>query len=192
MFFGHVVDLGSCRFWAEAEHTCIFMWFLLFFNEMWKSLRSKFSQMLIAVSLATRSPKRAILIGNFQGFLTCRKKYLVARPLIFRGGGTQPQENQKGPNPCIFTVFSCLAQNQKKGPRLRLSRGQVGNFLEPQVTRRGILPAFLQSFLILNKKNMHFYTVLGLWDTCREQPGTQRERKKHNFTCIFAGFWCLG
>ena len=31
------------------------------------------------------------------------------------GGGTEPQETQKGPNPCIFTLFSSLAQNQKKG-----------------------------------------------------------------------------
>ena len=69
-----------------------------------------FSQMLVAVSLATRAKKRAILIGNLQGFLIFRKKGLVCKAphIQGRGGECEPQETQKGPNPCIFTVFSCL------------------------------------------------------------------------------------
>ena len=164
------------------------------FHQKCKSLRSQFSQMLVAVSLATRAKKRAILIGNLQGFLIFRKKRACLQSPFWSGGGggSQPQETQKGPNPCIFTVFSCLAQNQKKGLATGSQEAKLGTFWSPKSQGEALYLQFYSVFSSWQAENLHFYMVLGLWDTCREQPGTQRERNKHNFTCIFAGFSCLG
>ena len=117
------------------------------FHQKCKSLRSQFSQMLVAVSLATRAKKRAILIGNLQGFLIFRKKALVCRaPHIQGGGECEPQETQKGPNPCIFTVFSCLAQNQKKGLATGSQEAKLGTFWSPKSQGEALYLHFYRVF----------------------------------------------
>ena len=196
MFFGRGLDFGSCRFWAEGENPCIFIVFLLLFIKSAKACEANFHRCWLQFILATRAKKRAILMEkNLEGFLIFRKKKgLVCKAPFGQGGGGEgePQETQKGPNPCIFTMFSCLAQNQKRGLATGSQEAKLGTFWSPKSQGEALYLHFYSVFSPRQAENLHFCRVLGLWDTCREQPGTQRERKKHNFTCIFAGFWCLG
>ena len=180
---------------ARSGENLHFYIVLYVFQKISKSNRSQFSKSWIVVFTATRTPKRGILIGNLQGFLIFRKKVFVCKAPFGQGWGgveAEPQETQKGPNPCIFTVFSCLAQNQKKGLATGSQEAKLGTFWGPKSQGEALYLHFYSVFSSWQAENLHFYRDLGLWDTCREQPGTQRERKKHNFTCIFAGFWCLG
>ena len=142
--------------------------------------------MSIAVSLATRSQKRASMIRKLQGLLTCRRKYLVAKPLIFRGGRwiTAPREPKRAQSLHVYNVFlSCT--KSKKGPRNRLSRGQVGNFLGPQVPRRGTLLAFLQCFLILTKRKPAFLHGFGALRHLQRATRDPKREKKTQFYLHF-------
>ena len=118
------------------------------FHQKCKILRSQFSEMLVAVSLATRAKKRAILIGNLQGFMIFRKKGLVCQAPHIQGGGggSQPQETQKGPNPCIFTMFSCLAENQKKGLATGSQEAKLGTFWGPKSQGEALYLHFYSAF----------------------------------------------
>ena len=194
MFFGRGLDFGSCRFWAEGENPCIFTVFLLFFIKSAKACEANFHRCWLQFLWQPEPKKEPFWLEIYKVFWFSEKKSLFSKPLLVRGGGGQaePQETQKRPNHCIFTVFSCLAENQKKGLATGSQEAKLGTFWGPKSQGEALYLHFYSVFSSWQAENLHFYRVLGLWDTCREQPGTQRERKKHNFTCIFAGFWCLG
>ena len=112
VFFGRGLDLGSCRFWAEGENPCIFTVFLLFFIKSAKACEANFHRCWLQFFWQPEPKKEPFWFESYMVFWLSEKKGF-AKPLIFRGGGgCEPQENQKGPNPAIFIVFSCLAQNQ--------------------------------------------------------------------------------
>ena len=186
MYFAVGLDFTSSRFWAEGENTCILYVVFVVFHQKCKSLRSQFSQMLVAVFLATRAKKRAILIGNLQGFLIFRKKGLVCKAPHIQGGGgiTAPRDTKRTQSLHFYGVFlSCT--KSKKGLRLRLSRGQVGNFLEPQVPRRGTLPAFLQCFLFLTSRKPAFLQGLGALKHLQRATRDPKREKKTQFYLHF-------
>ena len=125
------------------------------------------------------SQKKSHSDWKFTRFSDFRKKGLVCKAPHIQGGGTMgaPRDTKRAQSLHFYSVFlSCT--KSKKGPRNRLSRGQVGNFLGPQVPRRGTLPAFLQCFLILTSRKPAFLQGFGaLGHLQRATRDTKREKK---------------
>ena len=85
----------------------------------------------------SHSDWKFIRFSDFQ-----KKRAWLQSPSYSGGGTTATRDTKRGQSLHFYNVFlSCT--KSKRGPRLRLSRGQVGNFLEPQAPRRGTLPALL-------------------------------------------------
>ena len=80
------------------------------------------------------SQKKSHSDWKFIRFSDFQKKRACLQSPSYSGGGgeCEPQETQKGPNPCIFTVFSCLAQNQKKGLNSGSQEAKLGTFWSPK------------------------------------------------------------
>ena len=177
MYFAVGVDFPSCRFWAEGENTCIFtMLLLLFFIKSAKACETNFHRCWLQF-FGNPSQKKSHADWKFTRFSDFQKKKgLFAKPLIFGGGvSTAPRDTKKAQSLHFYGVFlSCT--KSKKGPRLRLSRGQVGNFLEPRVPRRGTLPAFLYCFLVLKRRKPTF--LLGFGALGRLQRATRDPKRK--------------
>ena len=93
------------------------------------------------------SQKKSYSDWKFTRFSDFQKKRACLQSPSYAGGGwsTAPRDTKRAQSLHFYNVFlSCT--KSKKGPQLRHSIGQVGNFLEPQVPRRGTLPAFLRVF----------------------------------------------
>ena len=159
---------------------------LCVFQKISKSSRSQFSKSWLVVFTATRIPKRGILIGNFQCFRLFDEKRLACQTPFCTGGGAYraPRDIKRAQSLHFYSVFlSCT--KSKKGPRLRLSRGQVGNFLGPQVPRRGTLPAFLQCFLILTRRKPAFLHAFGALRHLQRATRDPKREKKTKFYLHF-------
>ena len=165
------------------------------FHQKCKSLRSQFSQMLVAVSLATRAKKRAILIGNLQGFLIFRKKRACLQSPFWSGGGGvdgSPKRHKKGPIPAFLQCFLVLHKIKKRASQQALKRPSWELFGAPSPKERHFTCIFTM-FSHLDKEKTSIFTWFWGFETPAESNQGPKEREKqHNFTCIFAGFWCLG
>ena len=102
---------GRSRFRPEAENTCIFTWFLLVFTKWAKAFEGNCQEVGLLFFGKPELQKEAFRLHFYVVFLRSIKNYLVAKPLCVQGGGvgSEPQETEKRPKACIFTVFSCLA-----------------------------------------------------------------------------------
>ena len=177
MFFGRGLDFPSCRFWAEGENPCIFTWFLLFFIKSAKACEANFHRCWLQFLWQPEPKKEPFWLEIYKVFWFSEKKGLFAKPLLVGGGSMwAPRDTKRAQSLHFYSVFlSCT--KSKKGPRNRLSRGQVGNFLGPQVPRRGTLPAFLQCFLFLTSRKPAFLQGFGaLGHLQRATRDTKREK----------------
>ena len=120
-------------------------------------------------------------------FVRSMKKGLIAKPPFARGGGTEPQETQKRPNPSIFIVFSCLAQNHKKGLATGTQEAKLGFSWHPRSPKDAQNLHFYGVFLFSRAKNTHFYMVLGLW----ERNQAPKEKEKTAFYFHFYKVLCI-
>ena len=114
-----------------------------------------------------------------------KKRTWLHSPSYSGGGGTTaPRDTKRAQSLHFYGVFlSCT--KSKKGPRLRLSRGQVGNFLEPWVPRRGTLPACLQCFLFSTSRKPAFLQGFGALGHLQRATRDPKREKKTQFYLHF-------
>jgi hypothetical protein len=165
------------------------------FHQKCKSLRSQFSQMLVAVFLATRAKKRAILIGNLQGFLIFRKKELVCKAPFGQGGGGvhgSPKRHKKGPIPAFLQCFLVLHKIKKRASQPALKRPSWEFFGAPSPKERHFTCIFTV-FSHLEKEKTCIFTWFWGFGTPAESNQGHKEREKNTILPAFLqGFGVLG
>ena len=125
------------------------------------------------------------------------RKFTIKTHLCLEGGGGSmgkqaPRGRKKAQTLHFYGVFLSCRKSQK-GLRAHISRGEVANFSEPRVPRRGISHAFLRCFPASERrkpafflgfraqahrgkqKNLHFHLVF-LWFGVIAPWGTQEIR----------------
>ena len=179
---------------GRREESLHFYSVFVVFHQKCKSLRIQFSQMLVAVSLATRAKKRAILIGNLQGFLIFRKKGLVCRAPHIRGGGVDhsPKRHKKGPIPAFLQCFLVLHKIKKRASQPALKRPSWELFGAPSPKERHFTCIFTM-FSHLDKEKTCIFTWFWGFETPAESNQGPKEREKNtNLPAFLQGFRVLG
>ena len=139
------------------------------------------------------SQKKSHSDWKFIRFYDFQKKRACFQSPSYSGGGWNgaPRDTKRAQSLHFYSVFlSCT--KSKKGPRNRLSRGQVGNFLGPQVPRRGTLPAFLQCFLFLTSRKpafLHGFGALGHLQRATRDPKREKKTQFYLHFCRVLVSW---
>ena len=132
------------------------------------------------------SQKKSHSDWKFIRFSDFQKKRACLQSPSYSGGGwgRAPRDTKKAQSLHFYSVFLSCTKSEK-GLHLRLSRSQVGNFLEPQVPRRGTLPAFLQCFLILTSRKPAFLQGFGALGHLQRATRDPKREKKTQFYLHF-------
>ena len=139
------------------------------------------------------SQKKSHSDWKFTRFSDFQKKRACLQSPSYSGGGSSraPRDTKRAQSLHFYSVFlSCT--KSKKGPRNRLSRGQVGNFLGPQVPRRGTLPAFLHCFLFLTSRKpafLHGFGALRHLQRATRDPKRDKKTQFHLHFCRVFVSW---
>ena len=118
---------------ARSGENLHFLRCFVCFQKISKSRRSQISKSWSEVFTATRTPKRGILIGNFNVFACSMKKGLIAKPLFARGGGrdTAPRDTKTAQSLHFYSVFlSCT--KSKKGLASGSQEAKLGTVWSPK------------------------------------------------------------
>ena len=143
-FFAAGWILGVAGFGPKGRIPAFLQCFCCFSSKVQKLAKPIFTDVGCSF-FGNPSQKKSYSDWKFIRFSDFQIKKTRLQSPSYSGGDPGPRDTKRGQSLHFYSVFlSCT--KSKKGPRNRLSRGQVGNFLEAQVPRREAL-------------YLHFYSV---------------------------------
>ena len=193
MYFAVGLDLGSSRFWAEGENTCIFTVFLLFFIKSAKACEANFHRCWLQF-LWQPEPKKGHSDWKFTRFSDFQKKSACLQSPFWSGGGVKgsPKRHKKGPILAFLQCFLVLHKIKKRASPPALKRPSWELFGAPSPKERHFTCIFTVFSLLGKQKTCIFTGFWGFGTPAESNQGPKEREKTTILPAFLQGFRVLG